>query len=149
MAYNLEVKKRVLKHVRMGITPVEQIAQIRRIPKQTIYRWISLFGRFGESGLENRPPGARAFQVNGAFEGMVLGIKGRGNEKTFVVRRIGAQRIGIERIFPVSSPSIAAVEVVRSGLEGSRHAKLYFTRTKSKKDVESIYSRTNKRTRVK
>ena len=83
-----------------------------------------------------------------AFEGMVLGIKGRGNEKTFTVRRIGAQRIGIERIFPVSSPSIAAVEVVRTGGTGIRRAKLYFTRTKPKKEIEQIYSRTNKRTRA-
>ncbi|MEK7526522.1 MAG: 50S ribosomal protein L19 [Patescibacteria group bacterium] len=80
-----------------------------------------------------------------AFEGMVIGIKGRGREKTFTVRRIGAQRIGIERIFPVSSPVIDSIEVVRSGLKGSRHAKLYFTRTKPKKEIEAIYSRANKR----
>jgi large subunit ribosomal protein L19 len=80
-----------------------------------------------------------------AFEGMVIGIKGRGVEKTFTVRRIGAQRIGIERIFPVSSPVIDSIEVVRNGQKGSRHAKLYFTRTKPKKEIEAIYSRANKK----
>ena len=83
-----------------------------------------------------------------AFEGMVIGIKGRGREKTFTVRRIGAQRIGIERIFPVSSPSIAAVEVVRTGGEGVRQAKLYFTREKAKREIEQIYSRANRRARA-
>ncbi len=81
-----------------------------------------------------------------AFEGMVIGIKGKGIQSTFMVRRIGAQRVGIERIFPVSSPVIDSIEVVRRGLKGSRHAKLYFTRTKPKKEIEAIYSRTNKRT---
>ena len=77
---------------------------------------------------------------------MVIGIKGKGIQSTFMVRRIGAQRVGIERIFPVSSPVIDSIEVVRRGLKGSRHAKLYFTRTKPKKEIEAIYSRTNKRT---
>lgn len=84
-----------------------------------------------------------------AFEGMVIGIKGRGKEKTFVVRRIGSQRIGIERIFPVSSPSFSAIEVVRTGGEGVRSAKLYFTRNKAKRDIEKVYSRANKRARAK
>jgi large subunit ribosomal protein L19 len=84
-----------------------------------------------------------------AFEGMVLGIKGRGTEKTFTVRRIGAQRVGIERIFPVSSPVISTIEVIRRGLEGTRSAKLFFTRKKAKRDIEAIYSRANKRTHTK
>lgn len=79
------------------------------------------------------------------FEGMVIGIKGRGIQKTFTLRRIGAQRIGIERIFPVSSPIIDSIEVVRRGLEGSRKAKLYYTRNQPKKEIEEIYSRTKKR----
>ncbi|MBX4206017.1 50S ribosomal protein L19 [Candidatus Microgenomates bacterium] len=83
-----------------------------------------------------------------AFEGMVIGIKGRGNEKTFTVRRIGAQRVGIERIFPVSSPAISAIEMVRDGTSGIRHAKLYYTRTKPKKEIETIYSRANKKART-
>lgn len=76
-----------------------------------------------------------------AFEGMVLGIKGRDIGATFTVRRIGTQRIGIERIFPVNAPTIEKIEVVRKGTEGVRQAKLYYTRTKSKRQIEDIYSR--------
>jgi len=80
-----------------------------------------------------------------AFEGTVLGIKGRGETKTFTVRRIGAQNIGIERIFPLNMPSIEEIEVVKEGVRGVRRAKLYYTRDKSKKEIESIYSRTKQR----
>lgn len=80
-----------------------------------------------------------------AFEGTVLGIKGRGETKTFTVRRIGAQKIGIERIFPLNMPSIEEIEVVKKGMRGVRRAKLYYTRDKSRKEIESIYSRTKQR----
>jgi large subunit ribosomal protein L19 len=79
------------------------------------------------------------------FEGMVIGIKGRDIQKSFTVRRIGAQKIGIEQIFPLFSPNIEKVEVKRQGLAGIRQAKLYFTRDKSKREIEKIYSRANKR----
>lgn len=82
------------------------------------------------------------------FEGMVLGIKGEGGRKTFTVRRIGAQKVGIEQIFPISSPYIEKVEVVRDGLKGSRHAKLFYTRDKSTKEIEKIYSRAKRRSDV-
>jgi large subunit ribosomal protein L19 len=80
-----------------------------------------------------------------SFEGMVIGIKGRGNGKTFTVRRIGVQNVGIERIFPLGSPHIEKVEIERKGQEGSRRAKLYFTRDKSRKEVDAIYMRAQKK----
>lgn len=80
-----------------------------------------------------------------AFEGVCIGIKGRNENKTFTVRRIGAAQIGIERIFPLSSPSLEKIEVVKKGLKGVRHAKLYYTRDKSRREVEKIYSRASKR----
>ena len=79
------------------------------------------------------------------FEGMVIGIKGRGNGKTFTVRRIGVQNIGIERIFPLKSPHIEKVEIARKGQKGARRAKLYFTRDKSRKEVDAIYMRAQKK----
>lgn len=82
---------------------------------------------------------------NFAFEGMVIGIKGSQENKTFVVRRIGAQKIGIEQIFPLNAPTIEKIEVKRAGLRGVRHAKLYFTRDKSKREIEKIYSRAKRR----
>lgn len=75
------------------------------------------------------------------FEGMVMGIKGHGTGKSFTVRKIGSGKIGIEMIFPIDTPSIENVAVVRKGLEGVRHAKLYYTRNKSTREIEKIYSR--------
>jgi large subunit ribosomal protein L19 len=79
------------------------------------------------------------------FEGMVMGIKGHAGNKTFMVRRVGAQKIGIEQIFPLTSPSLEKIEVKRQGMKGARQAKLYFTRTKSKREIEQIYSRASRR----
>ncbi len=78
---------------------------------------------------------------NQVFQGMVIGIKGRDAGKSFTVRRIGAAKVGIEMIFPLNTPSIDKVEVVRHGLEGVKHAKLYYTRDKSTREIEKIYSR--------
>jgi large subunit ribosomal protein L19 len=79
------------------------------------------------------------------FEGMVIGIKGREENKSFTIRRIGAQQVGIERIFPINTPTIDEVEVVKEGKRGVRKAKLYFTREKSKKAIDEIYQRADKR----
>ncbi len=65
------------------------------------------------------------------FEGVVIAIKGTGAGKTFTVRKIGANGIGVERIFPVYSESIAGIEVVRKGKV--RRAKLYYLRNKTGK----------------
>ncbi|MBI2139593.1 transposase [Candidatus Woesearchaeota archaeon] len=72
MAYTKEFKLRIIKHVRMGITPIEHIATIRKIPKQTIYRWLKSIRRYGESGLENGCPGAKPFQINVTAQQMIL-----------------------------------------------------------------------------
>lgn len=83
------------------------------------------------------------------FEGMVIGIKGHGEGKSFTLRRIGSQGIGIERIFPLIATVIEKVEIVRKGTRGVRRAKLYYIRNKSKKEIEKIYSRAHKRTLAK
>jgi large subunit ribosomal protein L19 len=79
------------------------------------------------------------------FEGTVIGIKGRGDNKSFTVRRIGAQNIGVERIFPLIVQSIEKVEIVKKGGHGARRAKLYYIREKSRKDIEKIYTREKKK----
>lgn len=84
-----------------------------------------------------------------AFEGMVIRIKGRGDGKSFTVRRIGTQQIGIERIFPIKAPIIEKIEVIKKGTRGVRRAKLYYTRDKSRKEIERIYSRAKKREEAK
>lgn len=80
------------------------------------------------------------------FEGTVISIKGRGENQSFMVRKVGAQNIGIERIFPVIMPSIIKIEIVRKGGSGVRRAKLYYIRDKSRKEIEKIYTRKKKKT---
>ncbi len=61
------------------------------------------------------------------FEGTVIAKKHGGINETFTVRRV-AHGCGIERVFPVHSPAVAKVEVVRSGKV--RRAKLYYLRSR-------------------
>jgi large subunit ribosomal protein L19 len=79
------------------------------------------------------------------FEGMVLGIKGRDPSKTITVRKIAEGNVGVEKIFPLNLPSIEKIIVVKRGVEGVRHAKLYYTRTKSPTEVEKVFRRATKR----
>lgn len=59
------------------------------------------------------------------FEGTVIAQKHGGVQETFTVRRI-AHGCGIERVFPIHSPNVEKVEVIRSGKV--RRAKLYYLR---------------------
>jgi large subunit ribosomal protein L19 len=61
------------------------------------------------------------------FEGVVIARKGGSNRETFTVRKI-SYGIGIERIFPLHSPMIEKIDVVREGRV--RRAKLYYLRGK-------------------
>lgn len=79
------------------------------------------------------------------FEGTVLKIRGHAGNKTFTVRKIGVQQIGIERIFNILSPALEKITVIRSGLKGVRHAKIYFIRHKPRREIEKIYSRASLR----
>jgi large subunit ribosomal protein L19 len=60
-----------------------------------------------------------------AFEGVCVGRHGGGVSETFMVRKVSAG-VGVERIFPLHSPSIASVEMVRKGKV--RRAKMYYLR---------------------
>ena len=69
-----------------------------------------------------------------AFEGIVLAVK-HGTEAgaTFTVRRV-ASGVGVERIFPLYTPTIESVEILRRGK--MRRSKLYFIRRKAAHDVK-------------
>jgi len=60
-----------------------------------------------------------------AFQGVVIKQKGGGATETFTVRKISSG-IGVERVFPMHSPNIKSVKVVRRG--SVRRAKLYYLR---------------------
>ncbi len=60
-----------------------------------------------------------------AFEGVVIARKHGGVHETFTVRKISSG-VGVERIFPLHSPSIESIKVVRQGRV--RRAKLYYLR---------------------
>ena len=62
------------------------------------------------------------------FEGTVIAKKHGGIEETFTVRRI-SYGVGVEKVFPVHSPSIVKVETVRHGYV--RRAKLYYLRDRA------------------
>jgi large subunit ribosomal protein L19 len=62
------------------------------------------------------------------FEGDVIAIKHSGITQTFTVRRIGANGVSVERIFPLFSPLIDSIKFVRHGR--IRRAKLYYMRNR-------------------
>ncbi|MEK7595542.1 MAG: 50S ribosomal protein L19 [Patescibacteria group bacterium] len=70
------------------------------------------------------------------YHGIVISKKGEGVSKTFTVRHIGAQNVGVERIFPLLSPNIEKVEVLKRGLV--KKAKLYYLRSRIGKEATKV-----------
>lgn len=81
------------------------------------------------------------------FEGIVLGIRGRGENKSFTVRKIAVGGIGVERIWPVNSPSIEKVVVKRKG--HVRRAKLYYLRKRTGKEALKVEEKVKVKEKVK
>lgn len=76
------------------------------------------------------------------YEGIVIAIDNKGISKTFTVRRISYD-VGVERIFPLHSPRIEKITVVRKGKK--RRAKLYFLRERTGKSAKLKEVRSRKK----
>jgi len=75
------------------------------------------------------------------FEGVVISKKGSGTKENFTVRKVSFGE-GIERVFPLYSPSIDRIEIIRSGKV--KRAKLYYLRGKVGKRATKIESKEEK-----
>ncbi|NGP87298.1 50S ribosomal protein L19 [Fodinibius halophilus] len=65
------------------------------------------------------------------FEGLVISRRGSGANQTFMVRKISAGNIGVERIFPLYSPFVAKIELKKQG--DIKRSKLYYLRDRKGK----------------
>ncbi len=66
------------------------------------------------------------------YQGVVIAMKGAGARRTFMVRKV-SNGVGVERIFPLHSPKLARIEVIRRGRV--RRAKLYYMRERRGKSA--------------
>lgn len=97
------------------IQAVEDSAKGENLPDFRIGDTVTVFVRIIEGDKKRVQP----------YTGVVIARRGKGMGETFTVRRI-VNNEGVERIFPLHSPKVAGVEVVRSG--HVRRAKLYYLR---------------------
>ncbi|MGB9679007.1 MAG: 50S ribosomal protein L19 [Thermoanaerobacteraceae bacterium] len=112
----------------MNLVDVVEKGQLREISKFNVGDTVKVYYKVVEGDKER-------IQV---FEGTVLKRNGGGLRETFTVRRV-SYGVGVERTFPVHSPRIDKIEVVRKGKV--RRAKLYYVRHrvgKAAKIKESI-----------
>lgn len=73
------------------------------------------------------------------FEGVVIAIKGKEIGRTMTVRKIAKGGIGVERIYPLHSPKIVDIEVVREG--HPRKSKLYYLRERKGRAATNVRKR--------
>ena len=76
------------------------------------------------------------------FEGILIAVRGRGQDQSFTVRKIAAGAIGVERIWPVHTPKVVAIKLKRTGV--AHRAKLYYLRTRKGKTATRLKERTEK-----
>ena len=73
------------------------------------------------------------------FQGVVISRRGSGLRQTFTVRKI-SNGVGVERIFPLHSPRVAKIEVMKEG--NVRRAKMYYVRDLAAKQIRQKTSTT-------
>ncbi len=94
---------------------VEDSVKAEKLPEFRIGDTVTVYVRIVEGDKKRLQP----------YSGVVIARRGKGTGESFTVRRI-VNNEGVERIFPVHSPKIAKVEIVRAG--HVRRAKLYYLR---------------------
>ncbi|VAX27303.1 LSU ribosomal protein L19p [hydrothermal vent metagenome] len=104
----------------MNMVSAVEEAFRREVPQFNIGDTVRIHVRVVEGDKERIQP----------FEGVVIGRKGSGIKETFMLRKV-SHGIGVERIFPVHSPVLEKLEVIRQG--DVRRAKLYYLRDKKGK----------------
>ena len=97
------------------IRPIEQKQLRTDLPKISIGDTVRVWVKVVEGSRERLQ----------AFEGVVIAMRNGGIRETFTVRRV-SYGIGVERTFPMHSPRVDHVEIIRSGKV--RRAKLYYLR---------------------
>ncbi len=97
--------------------------QLKTVPEIKPGQTIRVYQRVKEGAKERVKP----------FEGLVIATKhGRGLDGTFTVRKI-SEGIGVERIYPLHSPTIDKIEILKKA--DVRRAKLYYMRERSGKSA--------------
>lgn len=71
------------------------------------------------------------------FEGILISLRGRGENASFTVRKIGTGAIGVERTWPLNSKSILKIEVKKKAGK-VRRAKLYYLRDRIGKEAVRV-----------
>jgi large subunit ribosomal protein L19 len=77
-----------------------------------------------------------------AFQGIVIAIRGDGQGKNFIVRKIAVGGIGVEKIYPINTPTVTGIEIVKKGKV--KRAKLYYLRNllgKKATKIKDVYVR--------
>jgi large subunit ribosomal protein L19 len=143
----------------MSLTDIQEIErdQIRRstanrivpefAPGDTVKVMVKVFEGLDVDPKDKKKARAEAPKTPGfrlqAYEGVVIARSGSGINESFTVRKISYGE-GVERVFPVHSPYIAEIEVLRRGKV--RRAKLYYLRGRRGKSAR-IFERTDARAR--
>lgn len=128
----MNLLERLEQSLAQGIVPFFEIGDTVRVKVRVVEE--RQYGKKKEEAKER-------IQV---FEGLVIARKGRKVCENFTVRKISFG-VGVERIFPLHSPNLAGIEVIRKGQV--RRAKLYYLRDKKGKAAkisEREFSRTPK-----
>jgi len=102
----------------MNVDSLIDVKRNRKIPELAPGDTVRVYIKVVEGGKERTQP----------FQGVVIKLQGGGISATFTVRRI-AYGVGVERTFPLNSPRVDRVEVIRHGKV--RRAKLYYLRGRS------------------